>query len=226
MIAFSVIFDLNGTLVDTESAYFLGYKDVLKKRGIDFTMEEFTHNWSTKGKKLNDYLQSIGRQDLLSQEKDILKEKDDIFQATINERVKIMDGAQEILTMLQQAGISPGLDSSTTRENIGHILKAVGLESFFILISSGDMSFDEAKYGDHKKKESRLRYLADQMQSPSARTIVIGDAEKDLSGAKKAGMKAIAVPNQYTQNNDFSLADSRFSSLRDIKIADLEALVQ
>ncbi len=226
MSTFNVIFDLNGTLVDTESAYFLAYKDVLKQHGVDFTMQEFTDNWSTKGKKLNDYLENIGRQDLLPQEKAILKEKDDIFQKTINERVKIMDGATEILIMMQKKGILPGLDSSTTRENIGHILYAVRLESFFRVISAGDTLFDETKYGDRKKKESRLRYLADQMQSSPEHTIVIGDAEKDLSGAKKAGMKVVAIPNQYTQNNDFSLADCQFSSLRDISITDLEILVQ
>jgi len=226
MAAFSVIFDLNGTLVDTESAYFLAYKDVLRKHDIDFTMQEFTDNWSTKGKKLNDYLESIGRQDLLQQEKVILKEKDDIFQSTIKERVTIMEGAREILVMLQTAAISLGLDSSTARANVGHILSAVGLESFFKHISSGDTPIDETKYGDRKKKESRLRYLADQMRSTPERTIVIGDAEKDLSGAKNAEMKVIAIPNQYTQNNDFSLADRQFNSLRDIKINDLEMLVQ
>src|SRR5438105_4619108 len=51
---FCIIFDLNGTLVDTESAYFLAYKDALEIYDIAFTIEQFTENWPRRGKKLRE----------------------------------------------------------------------------------------------------------------------------------------------------------------------------
>lgn len=226
MSGFGIIFDLNGTLVDTDSAYFLAYKDVLQKYGIPFTLEDFTAHWSIRGKKLDEYLKTINREDLLPKWEDMVTEKEAIFHDTIGERVKQMDGARDIVEMLQEAGIRTGLDSSTTKESIEHTLDCVGLGSLFHDISSWDMDLDEAKYGSRKKKESRLRALGDRMGISAARMIVIGDAEKDLVGAKHAGMKAIAVPNDYTKDTDFSLADACFGALGDISLADLENLVE
>jgi beta-phosphoglucomutase-like phosphatase (HAD superfamily) len=218
MSPFSVIFDLNGTLVDTDTAYFLAYRDVLAKYGIPFTLENFTGHWSTKGKKLDEYLTLIGRDDLLPECKTMLEEKEKIFHDTIDERVTLMDGAKEILSRTKAAGVPMGLDSSTSRESIEHTLSCVGLGGIFEHITSWDMNLDENKYGDRKKKKSRLSALADILGIAPEKTVVIGDAEKDLRGAKESGMKAIAVPNSYTKNNDFSLADAFFGSLNEIEI--------
>lgn len=87
------------------------------------------------------------------------------------------------------------------------------------------MPLDEEKYGPRKKKSSRMKALADIRGFPYEKIIVIGDAEKDIKGAKEAGMKAIAVPNQYTKDNDFSLADKTLSNLDELNQQLLSTLV-
>ena len=223
---FAVIVDLNGTLVDTEYAFFQAYKDALTKFNVSFTIEDFTQNWSTEGKKLKDYLEKIKRQDLFVKEKEILIEKDMIFQETLESRAILMPGAQDLLFYLQKENISLGLDSSTSRMNIDKLLKLFNIESTFAVIASGDMEIDEAKYGDIKKKSSRLKVVADILQFPYKKCIVIGDAEKDIKGANEAGMKSIAIPNQYTKSNDFSLADKKVTSLKEITIDLLNIVIK
>ncbi|MBI2611778.1 HAD family phosphatase [Candidatus Gottesmanbacteria bacterium] len=221
---FAVLFDLNGTLVDTENAFFHAYKDVLSKYGIPFTLETFTSHWSTKGKKLKDFLIEIKREDLLPKEKELLSQKDEVFQATLEERALLMPGAKETVERLKKENIKLGLDSSSTRENIEKILSIFQMSSIFDAITSGDMELDETKYGEKKRKSSRLKALADMLGISYERCVVIGDAEKDIKGAKDAGMKAIAVPNQYTKVNDFSKADKVVENLDQITSKLLEFL--
>ena len=80
MTQLAVFFDLNGTLVDTESAYALAYADVLSRFDIKFEVKDFTAHWSIAGKRLGDYLQKIHREDLVHLEAKLLEEKDHIFQ--------------------------------------------------------------------------------------------------------------------------------------------------
>lgn len=216
MYDFLVIVDLNGTLIDTEVAFFKAYKDIFAKYHIPFTIEDFTNHWSTQGKKLKEYLEKIGRNDLFSKEKEMLDKKDTIFQTTLHDRVIFMSHVKETLQMLKNAGISLGLDSSSSKENIEKMLALFGLRTIFDGISSGDMEIDKKKYGDKKKKSSRMKALAHKLRFPYEKCIVIGDAEKDIKGAKEAGMKSIAVPNQYTRSSDFSESDIVVKSFADI----------
>lgn len=213
---FAAIFDLNGTLVETEYAHARGYQDALKPHGIDLTMDEFIDVWVTRGEKLDDFLKSIERNELLSKSKEIKRAKDDIFQLTLKERVKLMPGAREILEALKEARVSIGLDTSGSEENMELMLDLFDLKKFFDKIANGDTQIDEKKYGNKKWKASRLKFLADAFGILSSRCVMVGDAEKDIAGAKDAGMKVIAVPNEFTKASDFSKADLRVSSLSEL----------
>jgi beta-phosphoglucomutase len=222
---FAVIFDINGTLIDTERAHFEGYREALRNYDIEMTIEQFTDTWSRQGKKLNDYLEMIGRRDLVPAFETIKRKKDDIFQATLTQRIVLMPGATELLQQLSDAHIPLGLDTSGSGENMEMMLSLFDLTRFFDHVANGDTKIDEGKYGNRKWKASRLKYLADQFGLPADRCIMVGDAEKDLQGAKEAGMKVIAVPNMYTETQDFSLADGIFSSLKEVTIDSLARLV-
>ena len=59
-----VIFDLNGTLVDSEYAHWMAYRDVLSRYGIDFKFEEFSEDWTQHGCDLHFTLVKHERKDL------------------------------------------------------------------------------------------------------------------------------------------------------------------
>ena len=221
----AIIFDINGTLVDTETAHYFGYRDALRPYGIEMTLEQFTDVWSRQGRKLDDYLSTIGRNDLLADSTKIKRAKDDIFQSTIHERITLMPGAREVLTLLRSAGIPLGLDTSGSGENMEMMLALFSLQDFFLYTANGDTVIDEEKYGSRKWKASRLKYLADQFALPTASCIMVGDAEKDLKGAIDAGMRCIVVPNVHTKTQDFSGADLIVTSLQDLTVGTFADLV-
>lgn len=222
---FAVIFDINGTLIDTETAHYCGYRDALKDYGIVMTLEQFTDNWSRQGKKLGDFLMQIGRQDLVPTVDTIKRKKDDIFQATIKERITLMPGARQVLDMLSSAHIPLALDTSGSDENMEMMLSLFSLQGYFLYTANGDTVIDEEKYGSRKWKASRLKYLADQFGLLPSSCIMVGDAEKDLKGAKDAGMRCIVVPNVHTKTQDFSGADLIVTSLQDLTVGTFADLV-
>ncbi|MDD5055573.1 MAG: HAD family phosphatase [Candidatus Peribacteraceae bacterium] len=222
---FAVIFDINGTLIDTEKAHFEGYREALRPFGIKMTIEEFTDTWSRQGKKLNDFLEQIGRHELVPDFEAIKRKKDDIFQATLSQRIALMPGAKEILQLLADAHIPLGLDTSGSGENMEMMLSLFGLTEFFNHVANGDTKIDEGKYGSRKWKASRLKYLADLFGLPPDHCVMVGDAEKDLQGAKDAGMRVIAIPNIYTRTQDFSVADAMHESLKNLTVESFSCLI-
>ena len=67
-------------------------------------------------------------------------------------------------------------------------------------------------------------YLTSELGINPTECVVIEDAEKGIKAAHAANMKSIAVPNCYTADNDFSLADRVMTSLQEIDIELIDAL--
>jgi HAD superfamily hydrolase (TIGR01549 family) len=209
--------------VDSEIAHSSAYAEVLAKYQIYFTIEEFTNFWTRQGKKLKDYLVHIGREDLLHLEEKMMEEKQQIFHSTFEEKSQLMPGALELLRSLKN-DFKLGLETSGAEEIAVKLLQHFNMQSFFDGIVTRDTKFDETQYGQKKLKSSRLKYLADILSIGSESCVMVGDAEKDIRGGKELGMKTIAVPNQYTKDNNFSSADLVVKNLSEINKNLIEGL--
>jgi len=212
----AAIFDLNGTIIDSEGAHWQAYQEVLKDHGVSFTLEEFSWYWTAKGEKLGDALKRHGRDDLVVKQKIIKDKKNEIFRATIEERLKLMPKTKVMLKRLK-GKVKMALDSTSAEKDIRKMLKHFGLEGYFELVTSGSMRWDEKKHGE-KSKSNRFQLIADRLEVPNGRCVVVGDAEKDVLAAKAKGMKVISVPNQYTKSNDFSKADIVIKDLGELTL--------
>lgn len=221
---FAILFDLNGTVVDTEVAHSSSYREVLKEFGISFTIEEFTDHWTRQGKKIDEYLINIGREDLVPKSKEIKRKKDEIFRETIDELATLVPGVIELLDRLKLHKMKIGLESSSPWANVDKVINHYSIKLYFDQFSVLDSGLDESVYGPAKKKSSRLKYLAHLMKYPTDQCVLLGDAEKDMIGAKEAGMKSVAVPTQYTKDNNFEHADKVLWSYKEVTVELLESL--
>ena len=220
-----LIFDMNGTVVDTEQAHWLAYQEILKKYDITFTLEEFSSEWTAQGKDLKDTLIINNREDLLPRLKEIKAEKDVVFRAHIADRVTIMPGMHNLLKNVLKGRVHLALDSTSAMEDIQQILDHVDLSDVFELITSGKMEWDEEKYRK-SSKGSRFRYISDTLRIPPTSCVVVGDAEKDVKAALSESMYIVSIPNEYTVNIDFSGADKVLKSADDVTLKLIQEIIK
>jgi len=128
-----------------------------------------------------------------------------------------MDGALELLDAFH-GQIRLALASSSYRDAINGVLAGLNITHFFDVVVSG---LDVAAV---KPAPDIFLKAAHDLGVRPEECIVLEDAEKGVLAAHSAGMRCIAVPNDYTRHHDFSRATRICSSLKEITAELLQSL--
>jgi HAD superfamily hydrolase (TIGR01509 family) len=195
--------------------HFRAWKEALLQNGVGvFSFEDFLRYVGTSNEKVaSDYIESAG---INKSQKELIKQKQTLYMDLIPE-VELCSGAREILERFN-GEMSLAVASSSHEKEIRAILEIHDLISYFPVILGGDMV--------QKRKpdpEIYLKAVALLGKSPAECT-AFEDSAPGLNAAKNAGMKAIAVPNEFTKEHDFKRADSVVESLNDVDSALLQGL--
>lgn len=216
-----VIFDCDGVLVDTEKLKFLAWQRALNEEGIPFTIEEYQPH---VGHSSVNILKGIAQAKGVPIHERVIAAKNAIYaqlqkqgvapiQATVN-------WARQLAHSKQQLGIRLALASSASRAEIHENLKQIGLAEVFELIISG--SDDLTDYHDSSGKNKPKPYIymeaAKRLGVDPRFCLVFEDTQAGIEAAKGAGMVAVAIPNSFTSNQDFSAATGCIQSIEELKI--------
>lgn len=199
-----VIFDLNGLLIDSELLIWKSYRQVLLSRGIDFGREEFSEDWTRRGAGLSYTLKKHGVQHLDQEE--IRREKEVIYHDLIRKELRLMPGVEDCITRLH-GYFALAIDSTSKRVDVETALARFKLLDRFDFIDAKESGFAK------KPAPDSLAHIYSSLKFSPTQTVLLDDAEKGIKAANAAGIHAIAVPNEYTSNNDFSGADLVLDSL-------------
>lgn len=202
---FAVIWDMDGVLVDTRELHYLAWSQVLAEHGISLTSEMFHEVFG---------MSNVGTlQRLLASDTDpitllqVAERKEALFRESARGRVRLLPGVRFWLEQLTRDGVAQAIASSGPLENIQMLVSELGIGAHFAAIVSGT---------DLPSKPSPAVFLtaADALRVAAERCIVVEDSPAGVEGAKRAGMRCIAV-----------LTTSTESALRgaDVIVADLEA---
>ena len=206
----AIIFDMDGVLVDSEPLYFKANVLSLKTHGIDLTKDDYLEFGVARGIK-NLYLKLSEKygveldHDLVNE----LKRKylTDLMRTTLRPR----PGAKELLDLLEGKYLL-GLASSSGRKTISESLSAVNMRKYFKEISSG------ADVERTKPFPDVYLNVAEKLCVRPDDCVAIEDSDSGVMAGKEAGMKVIAVPNEFTASMNFDNADILLDSLFDINI--------
>ena len=201
-----MIWDMDGVLVDTRELHYLAWSQVLAELGISLTWETFREVFGMSNAGiLKRLLASDTDPATLLQ---IAERKEALFRESARGRVRPLPGVRFWLEQLTRQGVAQAIASSGPMENIQMLVNELGIAAHFAAIVSG---------ADLPSKPNPAVFLAaaEALRMAADRCVVIEDSPAGVEGAKRAGMRCIAV-----------LTTSTESALRaaDVIVADLESL--
>ena len=191
----AVIFDLDGTLIDTEDQWGMAFSEVLKSLGkdvIDKHPEVF-------GAPMEDSWRMLLRKYQIKTDNTI----DELVNMTYKEYVKqlseisLMNGASDFLGYLKENGVKLGLVTNCDWWVVDKVFDNLNLDGVFDAIVTGEET------PLMKPSPEPLLLAADKLGELSKDCLVIGDSPTDVEAAQNADMKVIIIdPTGEKENID------------------------
>ena len=199
---FTVLFDLDGTLVDTAPDLMRAHNHVMKKFGYPTKSTEEIRNLVGKGAGA-----LIGRSIWGQAKKEFhsvidLKIKDEMSKEfvsyygknIINEST-LIKGVKEFLMWCKNQKISMAVCTNKQEHLSNDLLKKIGIYDFFEYVAGSD-TFDYCK-----PDPRHLTSVVEILDGDVNKAIMIGDSETDANAAKAAEIPVILLENGYTEKN-------------------------
>jgi pyrophosphatase PpaX len=176
-----VIFDLDGTVVDT----------------VELIVESFRYATRTvMGEELPDEVITAGvGQPLMAQMKRLsprhARELYDVYREYNHRRhdelIRGYEGMDDLLSALKAAGRRLGIVTSKSRDTTGMAFRAVGLvEHFDAVVTASDTA-------EHKPSPAPILVCLERLQATADRAIYVGDSPVDVQAGAAAGVSTAAV---------------------------------
>lgn len=205
----TVIFDMDGLLVDSEPLWREAMADVFAQLDIYLKEEDYFKTMGMRTIEVVEYWHQYFKWTQKSTEQvsqEILEE----VTARVRTEGVLMEGAKEILDFFRHKDFKIGLASSSPMSLIKTVLSHFELESYFETYHSGE----HEEYG--KPHPSVYLSCAKELKSDPAQCLVFEDSIAGLIAAKAAQMKAVAVPDKSNWDDlRYALADLKLSSLKE-----------
>ena len=181
---FSVIFDMDGTLLNTQSIYVPAWDYAGGLQGIDnlgrHTAVVCGMNDAGWMAYLNKNFPSLDMDIFI---KDVVKYVDE------NLVVKFMPGAEKLLKLLRQKGVKMALASGSSLDKVMQNLEAVGANDFFDILVGGE------EVANGKPAPDIFLLAAKRLGVNPNDCYVLEDSPNGIKSAVAAGMKCIGIPD-------------------------------
>ena len=199
---FTILFDLDGTLVDTAPDLMLAHNHVMKKFGYPTKSTEDIRNLVGKGASA-----LIGRSIWGQAKKEFSKVldakiKDEMVKEFVNFYGKnivnestLVTGVKDFLIWCKEQNISMAVCTNKQEHLSNDLLKKIGIYDFFEYVAGSD-TFDYCK-----PDPRHLTNVVEILDGDIKKTIMIGDSETDANAAKAAEIPVILLENGYTEKN-------------------------
>lgn len=211
----AILFDLDGTLVDSVPDLANALDSALEMVGLPATGQGNARNWVGNGierlvkRGLTGDLQAEPDPALFEQ---TLKHFRQAYEAHNGQASVLFPGVLSGLQKFHEAGIPIGVVTNKATQFTGPLLEALGVANFFGVVVCGDT------LAQSKPEPEPLWYGIEQLGAKPETSWMVGDSRHDMAAARAAGMKAIAVPYGYNHGESVEQAGP------DLLVPTIEAL--
>lgn len=180
----AVIWDVDGTLVDTAELHFQAWCVLARELGQPFTREDFA---ATFGWRNPDIIPKLfGRHDP-AEVAELGDRKEEYYRAEAKKGVALLPGVGAVLAGVANAGGKQAVGSSAPRRNLELILDITHTARYFGAV----IAMEDTQRG--KPDPQVFLLAADRLGVPPRRCLVMEDAPVGVQAAKAGGMKAIGI---------------------------------
>jgi HAD superfamily hydrolase (TIGR01509 family) len=215
----ALLFDFDGTIVDSEGPAFRAWQEVYRAHGQELPLERWVACVGTIGGF--DPFEDLER--LLGGPVD----RERIHDERLQRKLELVDaeglrpGVGAYLEGARSRGLQVGIVTSGPSEWVADILARLGRVDGWDCILCADHEQSIAKPDPHLYREA-LRELA----LGPAEAVAIEDSPNGVAAAKAAGLFCLAVPNPVTEALDLEAADILAASLADLPLEELLVLAE
>jgi len=209
-----VIWDLDGTLIDSARHHYESWRALLAPEGIDLDYPAFLKGF---GLRNDEWLRDLlGEEIALTEIRRIGDAKEAHYrQVVAAQGLVVLPGVWEMLERLRHDGWKHAVATSAPVKNLEIILDVTGLKD----VMDGWAGSEDVEQG--KPAPDVFLLAAKRIGVAPRRAVVVEDAAAGVLGAHRAGMTAIGVGPHHTGLD----ADRSVESLVDLPIAVFEELV-
>jgi HAD superfamily hydrolase (TIGR01549 family) len=182
----ALIFDLDGTLVDTVYAHVFSWQQALAEAGMPVDAWRIHRRIGMSGGLFaRAVAREVGHQLTVEQTEALQRRHGEVFSSILPER-RPLPGAVELLRELREGGVPHGVATSGRRPEIDRSLEALGVPPEMPVVDRGDVA--RAKPAPDLFQACRARLGVDANDC-----FVVGDAVWDVLAARRAGMLSVGV---------------------------------
>jgi beta-phosphoglucomutase len=190
----AVLWDLDGTLVDSEEFHWLSWRDTLRAEGVDLTYEQFLASFGQRNDRiLATWLPAMDPE----RARRIGDDKEAEYRRLVEAHgLQPLPGARAWLVALREAGWKQSIASSAPGQNVITMLRVLGLESHLdAIVSAEDVTIG-------KPDPQVFLKAAEKLATAPGRCIVVEDAAAGVEGGRRGGMRTIGVTRNGTLDAD------------------------
>ncbi|HWY71320.1 MAG TPA: HAD family phosphatase [Terriglobales bacterium] len=182
----AVLWDMDGTLIDSEEFHWISWRNALADEGITITHQQFLASFGQRNDSiLPQWLGTAATPELIEK---IAKAKEELYRhLIIRDGISPLPGVGDWVDRLHKQGWLQAVASAAPRANIDAVLEALSATHIFQAIASAE--------DVHRGKPDPEVYLvaASRVGVPPERCVVVEDAAAGIEGARHAGMRSIGV---------------------------------
>ena len=226
----ALIFDVDGTLADTESVHLAAFNQAFAELGMDWVWtrdmyvdlltisggkERILHYW----KQANADVKALGAQALQDRINRIHELKTAYYENAVNSgAVALRPGVLHLMDEALKAGVQLAIATTTSPVNIAALLRhAIGDDWRLNFSAIGDASTAPIK----KPHPQVYLQMLDALKLPASQCLALEDSNNGLRAATAAGLATIVTPNPFTVQHDFTGALKVVPDLGQVSLAQL-----
>ena len=203
----ALVFDHDGTLVDSEKLHFQCWRQVMSKYDVDVTEQEYIqhHNGIPTLRNAEVFIETY---DLAFSPEQICQEKESLFgEMSLRTPSPMIDTVMDTLRAARDEGFKMAIATGAGINDVERSVKAHGLAPYFDAVATRT----DVEFG--KPAPDVYLLACERLEANPAESVAFEDTAAGIASAQAAGLFCIAVPNAYSMLQDLSAADAQCSNL-------------